>query len=172
MEEGGGRREAVSWEGGGRGLMAAVFLQVWPACEEGRELWSEAEGVGGAGRGEEGHRHDIARHPGVPGPDLRPLATALLLLLPHGSVPHWSCDTPQWSHDTLHSPSLPVYIVIAVYSVGAAVGLFYLLSPLVALIPLMRNIRSVCLSVRLSVCLSVCLSLCDLLPLRRPQAAS
>ena len=129
----------------------AVFLQVWPACEEGRELWSEAEGVGGAGRGEEGHRHDTAGHPGVSGPDLCPLVTALLLLLPHGSVPHWSHDTLHWSHDTLHSPSLTVYIVIAVYSVGAAVGLFYLLSPLVALIPFMRNIRSVCLCVCVSV---------------------
>ena len=35
-----------------------------------------------------------------------------------------------------------VYVVIAVYSVGAVVGLFCLLSPLVALIPLMTNIRS------------------------------
>lgn len=34
-----------------------------------------------------------------------------------------------------------MYIVIAVYCVGASVGLFCLLSPLVALIPLMKNVR-------------------------------
>lgn len=40
-----------------------------------------------------------------------------------------------------HMTLLAVYIVIAVYCVGTSVGLFYLLSPFVALIPLMKNIR-------------------------------
>lgn len=34
-----------------------------------------------------------------------------------------------------------VYIVIGVYCVGASVGLFYLISPLAALIPFLTNIR-------------------------------
>lgn len=48
--------------------------------------------------------------------------------------------THSLSHMTLILP-LAVYIVIAVYCVGAIVGLFCLLSPFVALIPLMQNVR-------------------------------